>query len=186
MNFSEELKMVQGFRAYLKADEKEYSGALLAHFLAGISNNIEFRDIRAWGIMPYSGTKLNEDMLLFKDKAREMMRGIKKEPIFIRHTETWKSHDLWKNGSDRLSYDRHFETIIINPIYKKYLKGKIVCIFDDYLTNGTTFETARNLLIKVGVNKIFFVSLGRFGKNYSQQNYELTGIYTQKDINLNI
>lgn len=173
----EELELIEGFRSYLKEGNKKYSKILLLHFLASISNNPEFRDINDWGIMPSSGTQLNEDMILFKEKARELMNGRRKEPILIRHTETWKSHKSWKNGRDRLPCDRHFETITINTYYKKgnKLKGRTVCLFDDYLTNGTTFETARNLLLKAGVKKIFFVSLGRFGSYYHRQDYEITG-----------
>lgn len=171
----EELELVEGFRSYLKEGDKKYSKVLFLHFLASISNNIEFREIKDWGIMPSSGTKLNEDMLAFKEKARELMNGRKREPIFIRHSPTWKSHESYKNGKNRFPCDRHFETIKINPVYNKKLKGRVVCIFDDYLTNGTTFETARNLLLKAGVKKMFFVSIGRFGKKYYKQNYNIDG-----------
>lgn len=170
----EELEMVKGFRKYLKDGEKPMAIILLCHFLAAISNNPEFRDIKDWAIMPSSGTELNKDMWLFKEKARELMNGKKKEPIFIRHTATFKSHDH-RNTAFRLPCDRHFDTIMLNDKYKEKLKGRTVCVFDDYLTNGTTFETARNLLKKEGVKKIFFVSLGRFGKLYTKQDYALTG-----------
>lgn len=172
---NEELEMINNFRAYLKEGDSKHQMTLLCHFLAGISNNQEFRDIKDWGIMPSSGTRLNEDMLLMKEKARELMNGRKKEPIFLRHTETWKSHEAWKSKLDRIPCDRHFDTIKLNPYYKGKLKNRTVCIFDDYLTNGTTFETARNILIAEKVKKIFFVSLGKFGRNYIKQEYELTG-----------
>ncbi|UYZ36813.1 phosphoribosyltransferase [Clostridium beijerinckii] len=171
---TEELEMVNGFRKYLKDGEKPMAIILLCHFLASISNNPEFREIKDWAIMPSSGTELNKDMLLFKEKARELMNGKKKEPIFIRHTATFKSHDP-KNAAYRLPCDRHFDTIVLNDKYKGKLKGRTVCVFDDYLTNGTTFETARNLLKKEGVKKVFFVSLGKFGKKYIKQDYMLNG-----------
>lgn len=175
LHSNEELDMINGFRAYLKSGNKKYSTVLLCHFLASISNNIEFREIKDWSIMPSSGVDLNRDMILFKEKARELMNGRKKENIFIRHTATWKSHEAWKNGGDRMPCDRHFETIKLNNYYKGKLKGRTVCVFDDYLTKGTTFETARNLLKKEKVKKIFFVSLGKFGREYLHQNYELQG-----------
>ena len=170
----EERKMIDGFKSYLKDSEKPMEIILLCHFLAAISNNPEFREIKDWAIMPSSGIKLNEDMWKFKEKARELMNGRKKEPIFIRHTATFKSHDP-KNAVFRLPCDRHFDTIMLNDKYKGKLKDRTVCVFDDYLTNGTTFETARNLLKKEKVKKIFFVSLGRFGKRYIKQDYELEG-----------
>lgn len=185
----EELEMVNGFRKYLKDGEKPMEIILLCHFLASISNNPEFREIKDWAIMPSSGIELNKDMWLFKEKARELMNGKKMEPIFIRHTATFKSHDP-RNAAFRLPCDRHFDTIVLNDKYKGKLKGRTVCVFDDYLTNGTTFETARNLLKKEGVKKVFFVSLGRFGKKYTKQNYVLSGDvynkgYSYKFINRN-
>lgn len=172
---NEELEMINNFRAYLKEGNSKHQMTLLCHFLAGISNNPEFREIKDWGIMPSSGKDLNQDMLLIKEKARELMNGRKKEPMFFRHTQTWKSHEAWQNGFDRKPCDRHFDTIILNPYYKGKLKNRTVCIFDDYLTYGTTFEAARNILLSEKVKKVFFVSLGRFGNKYTMQKYELNG-----------
>lgn len=170
-----ELDMIEKFREVLKDGKKNLQEVLLVHFLAAISNKIEFRDIKDWAIMPSSGVELNEDMLLFKEKARELMNGRKPEPIFIRHTATLKSHERYKNGVNRYPCDRHFDTIILNPKYKGKLKGRVVCVFDDYSTYGTTFEVARNILLNEKVEKIFFVSLGKFGKKHLKQNYNLKG-----------
>ena len=171
--------MINGFRNFLKKGDKQYYEVLLYHFLASISNKEEFRKIADWGIFPSSSVKINEDLSDFKEKARILMNGKKQEPIFIRHTATWKGHESWKHGKDRLPCDRHFDTIIIHNRYKNKLKGRVVCIFDDYLTNGTSFETARNLLINEGVAHTYFVSLGKFHKNrveqYLKQTYALNG-----------
>lgn len=181
----EEKEIVEGFRDYLKKGNRRYSRVLLFHFLAGIANNPEFKDIKDWAIFPSSGTELNEDMFQFKEKARYLKNGKKKEPIFIRHTRTFKSHED-RSGEKRLPCDRHFDTIVLNPKYKGTLKGRVVCVLDDYLTNGTSFETARNLLLKEKVEKIFFVSLGRYYKtrdevHYLKQDYILKGdLYTEK------
>lgn len=174
----EEIEMIKGFKRYLKKGNKAYYNVLLAHFLASISNEADFKEIRDWGIIPSSGTNLNADMLELKEKARILMNGRKSMPIFIRHTATFKSHEN-NVPSIRLPCNRHFDTIIINPEYKNKLKGRVVCIFDDYLTNGTSFETARNLLLKEGVKKIYFVALGKFRKGglnqYLIQNFKLNG-----------
>ncbi|MBP1889883.1 hypothetical protein J2Z53_001466 [Clostridium moniliforme] len=174
---SEEIELINGFREYLKRGGYKYYSTLLYHFLSGIVNKPEFRNIQDWSIIPSSGTELNREMLLFKEKARYLMNGRKKDNIFIRHTKTWKSHEAYIYGYDRIPCDRHFNTIMINPLYKGKLKNRIVCIFDDYSTNGTSFEVARNLLLKENVKKIYCVSLGKFGVNspYVKQDYELEG-----------
>lgn len=177
----EELKMVEGFNRLLKAGDKSYFKTLLHHFLASIMNNPEFKNVDYWSIMPSSGTELNEDMLAFKERVRYLMGKKTTEPIFIRHTATVKSRLLPRQL--RLYCNRHFDTIHINPYYRKKLKNKTVCLLDDYLTNGTSFEALRNLLLKAQVKKIIFVSLGRFKKSappdYYKQDYEIDGdIYT--------
>ncbi len=179
----EEKEIINGFYRVLKENDKKYFNVLLYHFLAGMANNIEFKGIQDWAIFPSSGTDLNEDMWEFKERARWLKNGRKKEPIFIRHTKTYKSR---KNPSTRLPCDRHFDTIKLNDKYKGKLKGRVVCVLDDYLTNGTSFETARNLLLKEGVAKIFFVSLGRYYKtrecdHYFRQDYDIKGdVYSPK------
>lgn len=173
----EEIELINGFREYLKEGGYKYYSVLLYHFLAGIVNKPDFREIQDWSIIPSSGTELNEEMLKFKERARYLMNGKKKENIFIRHTKTEKSHESYKNGVNRIPCDRHFDTIKLNLKYKGKLKDRVVCVFDDYSTNGTSFEVARNLLLKEGVKKIYFVALGKFGirNPYKKQSYNIKG-----------
>jgi hypothetical protein len=170
----DESAMVESFQDYLKKGHRRNYEVLLYHFISGISNNDEFRKINNWGIFPSSGIDLNNELNDFKEKARTLMFSRGTEPIFIRHTATYKSHDP-NHSKDRLPCDRHFETININPFYRKKLEGRNICIFDDYLTNGTSFETARNLLRTQKVGKILFVSLGNFRTTYNVQKYDLKG-----------
>lgn len=169
----EEQRLVNGFRSLLKNGDKSYLAVLLFHFLAGIANNNEFREVQDWSIFPSSGMELNQDMLQFKERARYIMNSKRAQPLFIRHTPTGKSHFI--RGNDRIPCDRHFDTIVLNDYYKGKLKGRTICLLDDFLTNGTSFETARNLLLSQGVKKLIFVSLGRFGSNYYKQDYLIEG-----------
>ena len=74
-----------------------------------------------------------------------------------------------------------FKTICINPDFKNKINalkksGKFnVCIFDDYMTHGNSFNAVRNLLQQLGANKIIFVSLGNFGKPFQKKDYAITG-----------
>lgn len=172
-----EVELVKAFEKILKEGNKRYFKLLLVHFIASIINNPEFKEVDIWAIMPSSGTELNKDMLNFKNRAREIMGRRSSEPLFERYTPIQKSRGL--ADSVRVPCDRHFETIRINPFYEGKLKGKNICVLDDYLNNGTSFETMRNLLKNEGVRKIIFVSLGRFqrrtGIEYFKQDYELSG-----------
>ncbi|MGR9593660.1 phosphoribosyltransferase [Bacillus thuringiensis] len=173
-----EKEIVDGFRNLLKHGNKKYFKVLQLHFLASIIHNPIFKDVNIWSFMPSSGTDINEDIWAFKERARILMGKKIIDPLFIRHTQIPKSHFI-TNNEDRLYCERHFTSMNINPDYLKKLKGKTVCILDDYLNNGTSFETVRNLLMHAKVKKVIFVSLGKFRRNsgieYYKQNYRLTG-----------
>ncbi|MER2077418.1 phosphoribosyltransferase [Psychrobacillus psychrotolerans] len=178
-----EVELIQAFEKILKNGNKRYFKLLLLHFLGSIINNPEFKAVDIWAIMPSSTTELNKDMQLFKDRAREIMGKQLKEPLFVRHTATYKSRG--QSDSKRIPCDRHFDTIKINPEYEGKLRGKNICVLDDFLNNGTSFETLRNLLRHEGVKTITFVSLGKFqrrgGIEYHKQDYVITGdVYSEE------
>lgn len=185
---TEEKEIMEIFHDILKDGKLNFYEIFYYHFLSSISNNQAlFNDINIWGIFPSSSGQLNKEMYNFKEQVRYFMNG-KVPPqtntiywentnnILIRHTPTTKSH--YDKDYERIEYGatKHLNTIHLHPYYDlKKLRGKNVCIFDDYLTHGNSFECARNLLKAAGVNKIIFVTLGTFNKNYQYQNFELSG-----------
>lgn len=172
----EEKTLVEGFARVLKEGEVDYYQILFYHFISSISNLPEFKNVDIWSIAPSSGKSFNKEMMEFKDNARVLMhcRNTKKnENLFIRHTAIEKSHLLNADYRINSGAKRHLDTIYINPNYN--VAGKNICIFDDYLTHGNTFEAMRNLLRKAGAKNIIFVSLGRFKRDYIYQDYEIEG-----------
>ena len=178
--------MVEGFSRFLKDGKRDYYKILRYHFLAGIANSPEFRDVTHWCIFPSSGTELNPDMMEFKESVRCLMgsripktlQGSDKNNLLLRVHSVQKSHRT--NASERIrnGASKHFESIIINPEYndKKWnVKDKVVCVLDDYLTHGNSFESARNLLKAAGAKKVICVSLGTFKNIYRYQEYKLSG-----------
>lgn len=172
--------LIEGFQSLLKNGNRTYYEILLYYLLGNIVSSPYLRDVQNWGIFPSSTTTFNEEMLNFKDHTRYIMNGKTSKPIFLRSQPVQKSHYI-SNAAIRIPCNRHLDTIYINPYYKNKLTNRTVCIFDDYLTNGTSFETARNLLLNAGVKKIYFISLGTFCKNYIKQDYRISGnIYAPK------
>ncbi len=180
----EERELVNGFYDFLKNGKVTYYDILLYHFLASMANNNEFREVQDWVIIPSSSTDLNEDMMNFKEKVRYLMngrvpksisKGNNKNNMFLRHKSIGKSH--YKSSQQRIREGStpHFDSIVLNDAYKGKLKGRVVCVFDDYLTNGNTFEAIRNILRHEKVKKVIFVSLGRFKRDYYYQNYSISG-----------
>lgn len=152
-----------------------------------MTNTTFFDDIQLWGIVPSSDCTLNKDMFNFKETVRCIKNG--REPrnqqypnVLLRHQIKSKAH-LSCNRESRNKWGAKFEfqTLIVNPEYKSKIQrlkreGRLnVCIFDDYLTHGNTFEAVRNLFENLGANKIICVSLGSFMKVYQRNDYTLTG-----------
>ena len=57
---------------------------------------------------------------------------------------------------------------------KKEHKFNVV-IFDDYMNYGNGFNAVRCLLESVGANKIIFVSMGIFRKQFQRKDYIISG-----------
>lgn len=169
----------------LKRGRLEHRNIYLYHCLSGISNySTLFNDVDYWCIVPSSSGDLsNNEMFNFKESIRIMMKGqplrsqdYRNYPnLILRHTPNTKTHDLPKYIRVKEGCNLHFPTICINPAYKNKLARKNVCVFDDYLTHGNSFETVRNLLRKAGVNKIIFVTVGTFCNPYQYQEYDFEG-----------
>lgn len=176
----EESVIIDGFRDFLKNGNRDtYYEALFFHFISGVMKSDDLRKIDIWGIMPSSGLTLNSDMLEIKERCRYLTNKGLTEPLFIRHTQVQKSHYTSFDERIAIGSSKHLKSINLNPFYRKKLRGKTVCILDDYVTNGTSFEALRNLLLNAGVARIIFVAIGRFKKwpngIYQKEDYEISG-----------
>lgn len=164
------------FKECLKDGNKTYRIPFLMYFL--LSTYHIFKDLNKvdyWGIFPSSNGDLNEDLQFFCTKARQTFGGKVAEPLLIRHTASTTRHSLKPNKRIEDGCDEQFETIIINPYFAKKLKGKTVCIIDDFTTYGTSAETARALFQHAGVAKLIFIALGKYGSSYYRYEYILSG-----------
>ncbi|XP_068734039.1 uncharacterized protein [Montipora capricornis] len=178
----DEKKMAEAFEAILKDGAKNpiIKEALLCHLMAAIAHDRDFREVQDWAVAPPSSPKPNEILTELKDLVRYMMNGKKSDAVFKRHTQTQKSR--CEKASKRQDDDyiqKHFRSICVSDAYKDKLKGRVVCVFDDYLTNGQTFEALRNLLVSCKVKKIIFVSIGKFKRGsefrYTQRHHSIEG-----------
>lgn len=186
---SNEREMVEHFEHLLKSgSSRNYYDILLYHFLAGMTNSKLFDDIELFGMIPSSDCQLNRDIYSFmwqmriikgKQNPRNLPHG---ENIILRTIPKAKAHLSY--GNDQRAYMgavEEFKTICINPDFKNKIEtlrksGRFnVCIFDDYMTHGNSFNAVRNLLKFLGANKIVFVSLGNFGRPFQKKNYNIVG-----------
>ena len=184
-----ERDMIKHFEELLKdGTSRNYFDILLYHFLAGMTNSTLFDDIELFGMIPSSSCALNQDIFKFMTQVRYIKgkrlpkNKMDYENLLRRGTPKLKAHML-PDQSSRASMGgiHEFNTLFINPEYKEKInklkkEGRFnVIIFDDYMTHGNTFNAVRNLLKKLGANKIIFVSLGNFGRPFQKIDYTISG-----------
>lgn len=193
----DEREMVRNFENLLKKDmSHKYHRILLYHFLAGMTNTMDFDDIEIFGMIPSSSCKLNQYVYEFMNHVRKLKgvslpkqydrKGTEIEfrNLIIRHTPKKQNHAGGRSASERalMGADEEFKTLMVNPDYKKRI-DKLraenrfnVCIFDDYMTHGNSFNAVRNMLEKLGANKIIFVSMGLFKTScFQRRDYKING-----------
>lgn len=191
----EEKQMVLNFQLLLKENKsRNYRTILLYHFLAGMTSNIDFDDVELFGMLPSSNCEINEYVYDFMTQVR-LLKG-KQLPkhykadvtkaernLLIRHTPKNQNHNGGRERQERINLGAtdEFGTLIINSDYKKRIEtlrreGRFnVCIFDDYMTHGNSFNAVRNLLEELGANKIIFVSIGIFMSDFQRRDYTIIG-----------
>lgn len=175
-------KICLKLREFLKAGDDKYKNPFLIYSLMSVYQIFkEVKGINYWGYYPSSTTAENLELKTFKEVLRKSFKSsTSQEDLLIRTSnspqrKTMSEADRINNGCDS-----QFDSIILNPWFKGKLKGKNVCIIDDFTNHGSSCETVRHLLKKAGVNKIIFISIGKFRYDYKMFDYELKGdIYKQ-------
>lgn len=185
-----EREVLDGFKDLLKSGDRKYFNSLYFHLISGVMKNPELRDVEVWGTFPTSSsTKVNEELEELKERCRYLTGRRMTEPLFKRHTTVSKSRGTDEDERLSIGCKKHFDSIVLNNYYKQKnrIRGKVVCVLDDYLTNGISFETARNLLLSAGAKKVILVGLGRYRKGaqgrYQHEVYNLNGNITSPGYN---
>ncbi|AZU62568.1 phosphoribosyltransferase [Neobacillus mesonae] len=178
-----EREILEGFEGLLKAGDRRYFNTLYFHLISGVMKNPELRNVDIWGTFPSSSSIINDEVEELKERCRYLTGRKMTQPLFIRHTPVEKSHETAHEIRLTQGCTKHFNSIILNPYYNSSrIRGKVVCVIDDYLTNGPSFETARNLLLKAGASKVILLALGRYRRGvngiYQYEVYNITGKIT--------
>ncbi len=172
-----EREVLDGFESLLKAGDRRYFNTLYFHLISGVMKNLELRNVEIWGTFPTSSSSTNEELEELKERCRYLTGRRMVEPLFIRHTAVEKSHHTPYATRISQGCKKHFDSIILNPYYASRVKGKVVCVLDDYLTNGISFESARNLLLRAGAGKVILLALGRYKRG-------IEGVYQHEEYNI--
>lgn len=186
----EEVRIKELFKTNLKGDiytrNHKILLLLLFHLVNEITTNDFYFDVDLWGTFPSSNPLNTSTSVAFlKESVRCIVGGGPRggAELFIRTRSKPPKHFSGNQKyEDRGTAD--FQTIIVNPKLYSRIKGKVVCIIDDYITTGYSAEVAKSLLFAAGAKKVIFLSIGKFGKNYYSADYDIQGIvsgyYTTK------
>jgi predicted amidophosphoribosyltransferase len=170
-----EVEMIENYKRTLKYGKDDYKYAVYFHYLTMIIGMEDFHDVFYWMSVPSSTGSNTNNIYDIVKRTRYLLKNSRKDELFIRHSPARKSTYMDSNDRIRQGAKRHFETIKLNPKYKGKLKGKKVCVIDDYVTYGSSFECMRNLLISEGVTDIILIAIGSFKKPYYREDYTISG-----------
>ena len=53
------------------------------------------------------------------------------------------------------------ESLIINELWGKKIKDRIILLIDDVITTGTSMETCQNILLQAGARRVICLAFGR-------------------------
>lgn len=166
------------FHMVLKKDKKRGFTELYYHIISELLTNPIYKSVDYWGVFPSSKKdKKNQFMEFIKERTRLIYGKKIKENVFVRYSDMPAKKDS-KNTRLFFKSSKDFETLEINPNLtknpKNYIKGKTICILDDYVTNGYSAEAAKHILLNAGAKKVIFLSIGKYGNKYFDTNYQLT------------
>ncbi|MFV8366191.1 phosphoribosyltransferase [Flavobacterium sp. XS1P27] len=170
-------KICLKLKDFLKAGDDKYKNPFLIYALMSVYNIFkEVEDINYWGYYPSSTTNENVELKAFKEILRKSFKSSTSPADLLIRTSNSPQRKNMSEG-DRIKYgcDSQFDSIILNPWFKGKISGKNVCIIDDFTNHGSSCETVRHLLKKAGVNKIIFISIGKFRYDYKKFDYEIEG-----------
>ena len=64
------------------------------------------------------------------------------------------------------SIDEQFQTILLDPALQTKIADRRVLVFDDFTTEGQSFETARNFLLNAQAAEIISIAVAKYGTRY--------------------
>jgi len=182
-----EVRIKQIFETNLKGDESVRNQRilllLLFHLINEVTTNPFYEKVDYWGTFPSSDPQNTVTSISFlKEAVRVLIDGKPRNgpELLIRHSSMNSKHS--SDASSRLTNksNKDFDTLIVNPALINQIKGKVVCIIDDYITNGYSAEAAKHLLFAAGVKEVIFLSFGKFGKKYYYTDYKIKGNVSTK------
>ena len=182
--------VIKAYRTVLKDGEQTWRLLFRYYLLAFMTNHRElFEHVEDWCILPSSKQSLQRDGRLIvgsdvmeecKEIVRYMFGGKKGSPIF-RRAEAVQPNKFRAPATKNLpcaAATINYPSLVLdqNKDYDaKKLKGRVVCVLDDYTTSGNSFEAARSLLLAAGVKRVVMLALGKFGSKYNYETFAIKG-----------
>lgn len=177
IEYKDEIQHILKSNSSLKIDKNKILNLFNFLLLSECFNNPILKEVKYWGTFPSSDIRNNNTTISYiKEVIRKVLNKNKSnEEILIRTKSVPKKHQSNFKERNENKCQNDFDSMKINPYYKGKLKGSTVCIVDDYTTYGFSAETAKNLLLQEGVEKLIVITLGKYGYEYKEVNYNLTG-----------
>jgi len=142
---------------------------ILLYFLSSLYLDGLYLDVDWWTTYPgHKAGSGNPGFDDFFELSAKLFRDQYKRDLLVRYATAPDSAGARTKGQ-ALTFDVQVNTVCVNVEYQHSLQGKRVLVVDDFCTGGSSFECARNLLLRAGAKKVYCVSIGKYGNGYTIQ-----------------
>ena len=177
----EEKRVVHAWQNGLKGSGRVSQNALVTSLVAAClvgslrDNELGLNEVQDWGFMPSSEhTSENTTLRAIKEWFRIVFNGRKSEDLFVRTNSRRRSH-YGGPAEPRPGPATQFPSLQLGKRYRSGgIRGRVVCVIDDYLTIGASMEAARQLLLAAGAKRVVCIALGGFNRQKRRGEFAYT------------
>lgn len=139
----------------------DFMDFVMYHTLGSLYEEGLVQNADLWTVYPGHAGGVNEPTVDVLDVAAKLVRGGFREDLLLRHTPAGDA-SLRRYNGERVEFADQVESVIVNPKYAGQVVGKRVLVFDDFTTDGYSFDWARNLLLAAGASRVVGVFIGAY------------------------
>jgi hypothetical protein len=118
-----------------------------------------------WCVYPGHDGRQSGVLDQFANVASRLFHKSYEQSLIVRHTTAVKSAYARFSGKG-VTIDNQLGTVHLDGRKRNEVGGRTVLVFDDFITQGHSFETARNFLYNAGAAEVISIAVGKYPVAY--------------------
>ena len=135
---------------------------VLYHALGSLYGEGLVQQADLWTVYPGHAGGANDTIAGVLDLAAKLVRGGFLPDLLLRHAIAGDA-SLRRARGQLVQFEDQLSTVRLNAAHREKVDGASILIFDDFITEGHSFDWARNLLLEAGAARVVGVFVGVYG-----------------------